>query len=77
MIEFTTVGSGSYAPSDVHFLLRPMQIDTTPVEEKERLIQTNQRHYSAASLSMPSSALKSYAAPHLSFTAQAPPLVRS
>ena len=34
MIEFTTVGSGSYAPSDVHFLLRPMQIDATPVEER-------------------------------------------
>lgn len=46
MIEFATVGSGSYHPSDVHFLLRPMQIDATPVEEKERLIQTNQRHYS-------------------------------
>ena len=36
----TTVGSGSYAPDDVHFLLRAMDIDVTDVEEKERLIQT-------------------------------------
>ena len=42
----TTVGSGSYAPDDVHFLLRAMDIDVTDVEEKERLIQTQQRHYS-------------------------------
>ena len=42
----TTVGSGSYAPDDVHFLLRAMDIDVTDVEEKERLIQTRQRHYS-------------------------------
>ncbi|WP_248917467.1 cysteine protease StiP family protein [Pseudomonas entomophila] len=41
-----TVGSGSYAPADVHFLLRPMQIRETDVAEKERLIQSNQKHYS-------------------------------
>lgn len=41
-----TVGSGSYAADDVHFLLRPVQIEVTGVEEKERLIQTRQRHYS-------------------------------
>lgn len=41
-----TVGSGSYDPADVHFLLRPLQIETTDVEEKERLIQSGQRHYS-------------------------------
>ena len=41
-----TVGSGSYLPEDVHFLLRPVQIGLTDVLEKERLIQTNQKHYS-------------------------------
>lgn len=41
-----TVGSGSYAPEDVHFLLQPMQMAVTDIEEKERLIQTNQKHYS-------------------------------
>ncbi|MCG8293325.1 cysteine protease StiP family protein [Pseudomonas entomophila] len=41
-----TVGSGSYAPDDVHFLLRPMQMQVTDVAEKERLIQSNQKHYS-------------------------------
>lgn len=41
-----TVGSGSYAPGDVHFLLQPVQVDVTDVEEKERLIQTKQKHYS-------------------------------
>ncbi|MBM5459018.1 cysteine protease StiP family protein [Pseudomonas sp. P66] len=41
-----TVGSGSYLPEDVHFLLRPVNIGTTDVLEKERLIQSNQKHYS-------------------------------
>lgn len=41
-----TVGSGSYLPEDVHFLLRPVEIGLTDVLEKERLIQTNQKHYS-------------------------------
>jgi hypothetical protein len=41
-----TVGSGSYAPEDVCFLLQPMRMDMTGVEEKERLIQTKQKHYS-------------------------------
>ncbi|WP_447649766.1 cysteine protease StiP domain-containing protein [Pseudomonas abietaniphila] len=41
-----TVGSGSYLPSDVHFLLRPVEIGLTDVLEKERLIQTRQKHYS-------------------------------
>ncbi len=41
-----TVGSGSYAPEDVSFLLRQVNIEVTDVAEKERLIQTNQRHYS-------------------------------
>ncbi|MFD2641342.1 cysteine protease StiP domain-containing protein [Pseudomonas japonica] len=41
-----TVGSGSYLPDDVHFLLRPVRMSVTDIEEKERLIQTNRRHYS-------------------------------
>lgn len=38
--------SGSYAADDVQFLLRPMQMAMTSVAEKERLIQSGQRHYS-------------------------------
>lgn len=41
-----TVGSGSYVRGDVHVLLRPVRIGATDVDEKERLIQTNQKHYS-------------------------------
>jgi hypothetical protein len=41
-----TVGGGSYSQSDVHFLLQPVQMEVTDVEEKERLIQTKQKHYS-------------------------------
>ncbi len=41
-----TVGSGSYHPDDVHFLLRSVEIEVTDVMEKERLIQTRQKHYS-------------------------------
>lgn len=41
-----TVGSGSYAAEDVHFLLRPVRMDVTDIAEKERLIQTSQKHYS-------------------------------
>lgn len=37
---------GSYAARDVTFLLRQIVMETTPVEEKERLIQSGQRHYS-------------------------------
>lgn len=37
---------GSYAPGDVEFLLRPMDLAPTPVELKERLIQSGARHYS-------------------------------
>lgn len=37
---------GSYRPEDVHFLLTPIQLEPTPVAEKERLIQSGQRHYS-------------------------------
>ncbi len=38
--------SGSYAPGDVTFLLRPVHIEPTPTVEKERLIQSGVRHYS-------------------------------
>ncbi|MCI0377938.1 MAG: cysteine protease StiP family protein [Gemmataceae bacterium] len=39
--------SGSYDSEDVVFLLKPARIKPTPVAEKERLIQSGQRHYSA------------------------------
>lgn len=38
--------SGSYASSDVQFLLRPLELAATPVDEKERLIQSGEKHYS-------------------------------
>lgn len=41
-IEF----SGSYAAQEVSFLMRRLQITPTPLEERERLIQSGQRHYS-------------------------------
>ncbi|EJN35594.1 cysteine protease StiP family protein [Pseudomonas sp. GM80] len=44
--SLVTVGSASYASDDVHFLLQAVQMDVTDVEEKERLIQTKQKHYS-------------------------------
>jgi hypothetical protein len=40
------VFSGSYSPDDVTFLLKQVRISPTPVEEKERLIQTGAAHYS-------------------------------
>lgn len=46
IVRANTVGSGSYLPDDVHFLLRPVEIGLTDVLEKERLIQTRQKHYS-------------------------------
>lgn len=46
LATLSTVGSGSYAPEDVHFLLQSVQMHATDVEEKERLIQSNQKHYS-------------------------------
>lgn len=42
----TTHFHGSYLPTDVQFLLKPMQLAMTPVEEKERLIQSGEKHYS-------------------------------
>jgi hypothetical protein len=38
--------SGSYAPEDVRFLLKPVTLRPTPLAEKERMIQSGQRHYS-------------------------------
>lgn len=38
--------SGSYRPEDVRFLLKPIDAEPIEVAEKERLIQTGQRHYS-------------------------------
>jgi hypothetical protein len=38
--------SGSYDSADVVFLLKPVHIEPTPVDVKERLIQSGQRHYS-------------------------------
>jgi hypothetical protein len=38
--------SGSYAPDDVTFLLKPAKIAPVPIDVKERLIQSGARHYS-------------------------------
>jgi len=40
------VFSGSYPPDDVHFLLKPITMQDTPVHIKEALIQSGQKHYS-------------------------------
>lgn len=37
---------GSYLPDDVTFLLNKIEIDSTEVLEKEKLIQSGQKHYS-------------------------------
>ena len=49
--------SGSYAPQDVTFLLKLLELKPTPVREKERLIQSGAKHYSEmlSSESAPSS----------------------
>jgi acyl-coenzyme A thioesterase PaaI-like protein len=46
LAQLNTVGSGSYLPADVHFLLQPVDMVMTDVLEKERLIQSRQKHYS-------------------------------
>ncbi len=38
--------SGSYLPEDIHFLLKPVEIEMTPVDQKEQLIQSGAKHYS-------------------------------
>lgn len=40
------VFSGSYLPGDVTFLLKPVTMAPVDVADKERLIQSGQRHYS-------------------------------
>ena len=41
-----SVFSGSYHADEVEFLLTPTTIEDTPIELKEHLIQTGQKHYS-------------------------------
>jgi hypothetical protein len=38
--------SGSYHPSEVSFLLRRMNLETTSLDERERMIQSGTKHYS-------------------------------
>lgn len=38
--------SGSYDAEDVTFLLEPIEVEPTPIAEKERLIQSGMKHYS-------------------------------
>ena len=45
-LSFNPPISGSYAPEDCLFLLKPIQPPNVPVAEKERLIQSGQKHYS-------------------------------
>lgn len=44
--NFRSGFSGSYAPEDVTFLLKPVNLRPTTRAEKERLIQSGRRHYS-------------------------------
>lgn len=37
---------GSYRLGEVEFLLRPLHLESTPLEERERQIQSGRRHYS-------------------------------
>lgn len=45
-VHLSSVGSGSYLPEDVLFLLQAVELEVTGVREKERLIQSGQKHYS-------------------------------
>lgn len=45
MQQFTPF-SGSYLPEDVQFLLKPIVMEMTPVDRKEVLIQSGEKHYS-------------------------------
>ena len=38
--------SGSYESAEVAFLMRRLHLETTTLDERERLIQSGQRHYS-------------------------------
>ena len=46
MAEPAPVASGSYAPGDVTFLLKPVAMATMDLATKERLLQSGARHYS-------------------------------
>jgi hypothetical protein len=46
MTQTPLVIKGSYAPHDVTFLLKPVQIAPTDIAHKERLIQSGAAHYS-------------------------------
>lgn len=37
--------SGSYAPDEVSFLMRRLHLDTTPLEQREQMIQSGRSHY--------------------------------
>ncbi len=37
---------GSFRPLDCEFLLKPLRLEPTPIDRKERLIQSGERHYS-------------------------------
>ena len=38
--------SGSYDAHDVQFLLKPIEMEMTPIDQKEALIQSGKKHYS-------------------------------
>lgn len=45
-MQVLTPFSGSYLPGDVQFLLKPVEVEMTPVDKKEELIQSGKKHYS-------------------------------
>ncbi|CUB06666.1 cysteine protease StiP family protein [Marinomonas fungiae] len=45
-MNISPIFSGSYRLGDVEFLLKPVTVEFTSVEEKEALIQSGQKHYS-------------------------------
>lgn len=45
-MNISPIFSGSYRQGDVEFLLKPVTVEFTSVEEKEKLIQSGQKHYS-------------------------------
>lgn len=45
MLQLTSF-SGAYSAGDVQFLLKPVEMEMTPVDQKEALIQSGQKHYS-------------------------------
>ena len=46
MVTLNEPFPGSYASDEVSFLMRRMRLATTALEEREKLIQSGQRHYS-------------------------------